>query len=427
MGSESVKKSSRIFKGWYVIILTMIMALCGGACTNGTYYNANIMVNEGLIDSTVPGMCSSIVSLCSVLFATGMGMFMRKKGMKVTAVFAFTVGIIAFLAMIFLPPMDIAVMAAYFGFGFCMSTVTKLVAPNIVNTWFEHNRALPMAIVIAGPAAVTIFSGIQGTLVTDYGWRAGWVWGLLFVIVGFVLAFICTNDDLSKIGEVRDGRAYREKHGLPIESVASTEAAKEKEVGAAQLLKTPTIWLFGGACLIRMGSFSGCQAYITLIILSRGFNAVEAAAAIASITMASTVGRLATPLVTKLLRLSNTGTNILAHLIMAAGCISIFFCNSLMSFAIATILIGFAYGLGFVSQTLALADLFPHFSFSSILGVFTTIVNCSFIFPTLVGFIGKALGENYSPIYFTLGFVNIALALLVFFIGRKKTPASAQG
>ena len=162
MEKQAAKKGG-VFKGWYIIIATMVMAMCGGACTNGTYYNVNIMVNEGLIDSTVPGMCSSIVSLCSVLFATVMGIFMKKKGLKITALFAFLVGAIAFLAMIFLPPMSVIVMLSYFGFGFCMSTVTKLVSPNIVNTWFEHNRALPMALVIAGPAAVTIFSGIQGS------------------------------------------------------------------------------------------------------------------------------------------------------------------------------------------------------------------------------------------------------------------------
>lgn len=419
-------KSTGIFKGWYIIVVAMIMSLCGGACTNGTYYNVNIMVDEGLIDSTVPGLCSSIVSLCSVLFATAMGIFMRKKGLKITALFAFTVGIIAFAAMIFLPPVGALVMLAYFGFGFCMSTVTKLVSPNIVNTWFQHNRALPMALVIAGPAAVTVFSGIQGKLVTDYGWRAGWIWGILFVIVGFICALFCARDDIHEIGEVRDGRAWREKHGYSMDDSGLDASAGEttQETKASALFRVPKFWLFGGSCLIRMGSFSGCQAYITLIILSRGFTKVEAAAAIASITMASTVGRLATPFVAKLFRLSNTGTNILAHLIMAAGCISIFFCNTLMSFTIATLLIGFAYGLGFVSQTLALADLFPKFSFSAILGVFTTIINCSFIFPTIVGFIGKALGENYSPIYFTLGFVNIALAVLVFLIRPKKAVAA---
>ena len=428
MENTGNQKRTGIFRGWYVIIFTMIMTLCGGACTNGTYYNVNVMVNDGLIDSTVPGMCSSIVSLCSVLFAAAMGVFMRKKGLKVTAILAFAAGMAAFLAMLLLPPMGIAVMLAYFGFGFCMSTVTKLVAPNIVNTWFDRNRALPMALVIAGPAAVTVFSGIQGSLVTQYGWRAGWAWGLLFVVVGFAMAFLCCRDDIHAIGEVRDGRAWREKHGIPLEDSQDTASGKQgtEEKDTSKLFKMPKFWAFGISCLVRMGSFAGCQVYITLIILSHGFTKVEAAAAIASITLASTVGRLATPLVTKVFRLSNTGANILAHIIMAAGCISIFFCESLLSFTIATILVGFAYGLGFVSQTLALADLFPDFNFSAILGVFTTIVNCSFVFPTLVGFLGKSLGGNYSPIYFVLGVVNVGLALLVLFIGRSKRTAATQ-
>lgn len=37
MEKQAAKKGG-VFKGWYIIIATMVMAMCGGACTNGTYY-----------------------------------------------------------------------------------------------------------------------------------------------------------------------------------------------------------------------------------------------------------------------------------------------------------------------------------------------------------------------------------------------------
>jgi len=81
-------------------------------------------------------------------------------------------------------------------------------------------------------------------------------------------------------------------------------------------------------------------------------------------------------------------------------------------------LIGFAYGVGYVAQTLVLSDLFPNAEYSTVFGTFTTIVNFSFLFPSIIGLLGAAIGD-YSPIYLVFGLINFAFALLLSLCKQK--------
>lgn len=425
-------KKPVIFRGWVVVIAASILAAFSGGTTNFSYFVVGNLSREGVISSTTPGFITSIVSLCSVLFATSVGALIKKKGHRFVMLIGFIMPILAYTALILLPTSDVLCIAAAFSFGFCLCCNSKMASPSLVHTWFQHNRAIPMTLVIATPSAITIFTGFQAKFMDAFGYTGGWGFILIMCVLALPIIAIFIRDDIRGVGEVRDGKWWREKRGLPMDDgdvakSAENGDAKDSEKGA--LRKNGRFWAFSICCLLRMGVFAGSSAYITIIILSKGFSRTEAAMALASLTLSSTVGRLTTPVVTKLFRFSNVFANVIAHLCMTAGCVLLVFGSNLTEFSIAIILMGYAYGLGFVSQTLALGDLFPQVAFTSALGLFTTVVNCSFIFPTLVGFIGKALGENYSPVYLVMGIINILAAVIVFFCRPKsvKIPsASAQ-
>ena len=326
----------------------------------------------------------------------------------------------------FAPVNDILWMVCTFVFGTTLVVTSKLGAPILVNTWFQYNKAIPMAIVIAAASAVTaFFSGLQSSCYTQYGRLGGY--GVIFAIcvVGIILALFFVRQDIHEMGEVRDGRAYRLRKKLSMDD--SDTAAANVTVDADSkrgLLRNGKFWFFSLACLMRMGVYAGSSAYVTFIILSRGFSSAQAAASIAFLAMSSTIGRLTTPVVTKVLRLSNTAANVLAHVMMFAAGLLIYFSSSLTLFSVAIILVGYAYGLGFVSQTLVLPDLFPQYDFNVEIGLFSTVIGCSFIFPSIYGYVGKLLGENYSPIYLVLGILNLALGIGVFLMRPKKRAAN---
>ncbi len=403
----------------------MVISLVSGGTTTLAYYVNGLMVNAGMIDSTVSGMCTSIVSICSVLFSAACGMLHKKLGSKKAIMLGFLVPVIGFALEGTLPASNLLMILAAFLYGFCLVCVSKLGTPVVVKKWFDKRAALPMALVIASASMSSFLTKPISSLVDKYSYRAGWYFIMLLCVGAIVITLLFIRTDVEECGEVPDSRAWREKHGIPLQDTTE-ETKKEFSTKSADILRSPAFWIIGVCALCRMGVYAGSNAYVTQIILNRGFTAAQAGMCLAFLTLSSTVGRLTTPVITKVLHISNNVANILAHVVMAASCALLVTSTDLRGFSIAIMLSGYAYGLGFVSQTLVLGDLFPEAEFSVVLGLFNTIVNCSFIFPILVGFIGKALGENYLPIYAVFGIINIAAVVIISFMLVKMKTAKKR-
>lgn len=390
----------------------MLISLVSGGTTTLAYYVNGLMVNEGLIDSTVSGMCTSIVSICSVLFSAGCGLMHKKLGNKKAIMLGFLVPIVGFALEGTLPASNILMMGAAFLYGFCLVCVSKLGTPVVVKKWFDRRAALPMALVIASASMSSFFTKPISSLVEKYSYRAGWYFIMALCVAALLITLLFIRTDIESFGEVPDSVAWREKHGIALQE--KKEEKKDAAAGGKEtFVKSGAFWLVGVCALCRMGVYAGSNAYITQIILSRGFTAAQAGLCMASLTLSSTVGRLLVPVVTKVLRISNQTVNMLAHVVSAVGCGVLVTSTSLSGFSAAIMLIGASYGLGIVSQTLAVGDLFPEADFASILGVFNMVVNCSFVFPIAIGFIGKAMGQNYFPVYTVLGIINAGAAVIL--------------
>lgn len=428
MGDFTANKKGKtgIFPGYYVVAAAMAISLISGGTTTLSYYVNGLMVNEGLIDSTVSGLATSIVSLCSVLFSGACGVMHKRLGNKKAIMVGFLVPIVAFAMLGTLPASNMLMIAGAFFYGFCLVTISKIGTPTVVRKWFDLRASVPTALVIASVSMCSIMTKPISALVERSSYRSGWYFIMATCVVGLIITLLFIRTDVEECGEVPDGRAWRERHGKPVEFSKAAEAKKDGQQNE-NVMKNARFWIFGICSLLRMGVYAGSSAYITLMILSRGFTRAEAGACLASLTLSSTVGRLLTPVITKVLRISNQLANMLAHVVMFAGCMLLVTSTELMGFSGSIMLIGFAYGLGFVSQTLTLGDMFPQMEFSSLLGVFNTVINCSFVFPMVIGFVGKLLGENYFPIYFVFGIVNICAAVVLFVTFKTKKQELTEG
>ena len=428
MSNSASEKRASFFPGYYVVHAAMLISLVSGGTTTLAYYVNGLMVNAGLIDSTVSGMCTSIVSICSVLFSATCGMMHRKLGNKKAIMIGFLVPIIGFALEGTLGASNYLMIGASFLYGFCLVCVSKLGTPVVVRKWFDRRAALPMALVIASASMSSFLTKPIANLVGKYSYRAGWYFIMGLCVLAFVITFFFIRSDVEECGEVPDSVAWRTKNHIPLheEKAEGTNADSGKD-GNAEAMKSAAFWIIGICSLCRMGVYAGSNAYVTQIILSRGFTAAEAGLCLASLTLSSTVGRLTTPVVKKVLRVSNQVTNVLGFVIMFVGCMLLVTSQSLGGFSFAIMCMGYAYGLGYVSQTLALGDMFPNADFASMLGLFNTVVNCSFVFPIAVGFIGKALGQNYLPIYTVFGFINIiAAGILVLMLLKNRAAAKLR-
>lgn len=426
MEKNTQNKSTGLFPGYYVVPAAMLISLVSGGTTTLSYYVNGLMISEGLIDSTVSGMATSIVSICSVLFSTMCGVMHKRLGNKKAIMLGFLVPIIGFALLGTLPASNMLMIAGSFLYGFCLVMVSKIGTPTVVRKWFDLRAAVPMALVIASASMSSFLTKPIASLVDNTSYRSGWYFIMGLCVLALVVTLFFIRTDVEACKEVVDGRDWREKHGYPVELEEKVDKKETAGKGDKGAMRSSRFWIFAMCSLFRMGVYAGSNAYITIMILSRGFTKAEAGVCLASLTLSSTVGRLTTPVVTKVLRISNQLANVLAHIVMFAGCMLLVTSTNLMGFSLAIMLIGYAYGLGFVSQTLTLGDMFPNSDFSTILGVFNTIINCSFVFPMAVGFVGKMLGEDYFPIYSAFGIIN-ACSAVVLFLAVKKKAVSAEG
>ena len=413
-----------IFPGWWAFIGGLLAVIFHGAISSIGGYILGAMVLDGDIGSTIPGYCSSIISLCSVLFAAPFGAFLQKRGHRWGLLMGEIAAIIGFAVLAFGPSNSALTIAMYFLLGFSVVAACKVGGPSLVNCWFQKRKELPMTLVIAAGSLGSIFSGIVASIVEKNGWRGGWVFMLGLTVVSAVCVILLVRDKVHGIGEVRDGKAWRLSHGIDLDDADVKKAVKgeagESSEGRWGMLKNPRFMLFSLACLFRMGAYAGSMGYVTLIIVSKGFTKEQAALAVGSVALASVVGRLSAPVWTKVLKLSGINVNRISNILMAIGALIIFGSSNLSLLSFAAMLIGFSYGMGYVSQTLTLSELFPEYDFTTVFGAFTTVVNVAFIFPTAVGVIGAALG-GYGEIYLAFAIVNIIFAVLFGFCKNKKS------
>ena len=421
---ENKTEKSRLFPGYLQVPVAVLSAMVSGGTTTLSYFVISIMVKEGLIDSTVSGTCVSLVAVASILFSAMVGVMYKKIGHKKSMIVGFTVPIISFIILATLPVSNMLCIACALLWGFCLVVVSKIGTPSLIRTWFDKRASLPMALIIAAASMSSFLTTPMGKIMTETSYKSGWIFIAALCVLAIIVVLLFVRDDVKEIGEVPDSVAWRKAHGLPLE-VEKKEVAGQEDKGAIKkvIFKNPKFWLFSICSLFRMGVYAGSNAYITLIILSRGISAEQAGIALASLTLSSTVGRLATPAIIKVLRLSNSQSNALAHVITFLGCMLLVFGQSLAVFSFAVMCIGFSYGLGFVSQTLTIGNLFPDIDFSTVLGFFNTVIGFNFVFPILVGYVGKMLGENYLPIYLVLGLINIAAAIILLVFARDKKKA----
>ena len=415
----------KIFPGWLAFIGGIAAVIFHGATSSTGGYILSAMVLQEGISSTVPGYCASLISLCSVLFAAPFGAFVAKKGHKMGLLAGELAALIGFGTLAFAPANGALTIFMYLFLGFSVVVACKVGGPSLVNHWFQKRKELPMTLVIAAGSLGSIFSGVAASVIAKGGWRSGWMFMMGLTVASAVFVILFVRDDVHGIGEVRDGKAWRIAHGIDLDDSEVKKDAKGGGKGKNfDLVKNPRFLLFSLACLFRMGSYSACIGYITLIIVSKGFTKEQAVLAVGSVALSSVVGRLTAPLWSKILKLSYINVNRVANILMALGAFIIFFSANLTFLSFAAMLIGFSYGMGYVSQTLTLSELFPQYEFTASFSAFTTVVNLSFIFPTVVGLIGAAVG-GYSEIYLAFAILNVVFALLYGFCKDKDAAVEA--
>lgn len=420
----NVKQYPSVYYGWFAIFGGMVAVLAHGATFTVGNYALTSMVTEGAVSATIPGYCNSLMNLCSILFAAPVCGMMQKIGHRTTLLLGTALSLSAFIVLMLGFANDLLVLALYLPVGFGFVTGCKVGSPHLVSSWFKERQSIPMTLMIGAAPLSAFFVTMGASHIAQSDWRAGWQIMVSLCIAAGIAEWLLVRDDVKAKGEVIDGRYWREKHGLPTNLPAPLEKESSSRREVAALLKDAKFMLFNAGALLRMGAYYCCSGYISLLIISKGYVQEESVTAVMALTIGSLFGSFTAPVWEKL-HASSFKQNILANLLMALGTFLLFKGDSLLFLNAATFILGYSYGLGRVSQTLVLTEVFGQFDFTSAFSLHTSIINLCFIFPALFGLIASKW-QDYGIQFLLLSVLNLSFVFVFLYIGKNHIGKRAK-
>ncbi len=300
-----------------------------------------------------------------------------------------------------------------------MSAAYITASPTVVK-WFIQKRGLAVGVAQAGLGiGIMAIPPACGALIAAFGWRQACIilGAAVFVVIFAMALFLVERPE--KVGLKPDGRNY------PPQIVLGAAAPLEGEISysSAEAIRTRSFWILIALFFCTWLFVFLPLVHMVIFAIDIGLGQKAAFAALGALGAASTIGRLATGLLSDRIGRKpalglNIGLQIFAWFwIMGTG-------TSWMLFCFAAIF-GFSYGGISALFPAIVGDYFGRLRAASVIGAaFTFSGWASAIGPLLAGYIYDST-RSYQ-LSFVLGAVTNILALMLLFIShppRQKTAA----
>lgn len=306
----------------------------------------------------------------------------------------------------------------YLGIGFVMAlgvTLQTLVPGSTVLTnWFLRRRALAMGLFLSmgGLGGFAASMGFGYFVKATGDWRAVFLIMICTALLASVIAYLFVHDRPSDVGQFQDGVDA----SLPAE--AQGLSAKKPVVETTtyswtmrEALRTRAFWVILCAFTAAlMGYYIGISQAPIYLELDRGLDPLVAKGALAAVLLISTLGRLSGGLL---------GDRFQPRYLLAAGLVMVLSGMVLLNYTSAVwqvyafaILLGFGYGLAYLSLPTLMANYFGGNDYARILGATYFIsIPLSAMAPILAGYTFD-LVHSYTTVF--LGFSLLAAAPVAF-------------
>ena len=269
----TLKRRTRIFYGWWIVIFTTLQAAIEG----GTF-------NEGFVFYFLPISRDLNLSRTAMSFAIGMkqltGVVQGPVGHLIDRIGAreviFAGGFLAGLGFVMLHFTH-----SYLGFLLVFTGLISLgfkgffslPAMTVVNSWFIRRRGLAMSIVFTGSAAGgVVIAPLVGVAVFNLGWRtSALISGIVVWLVVLPLALLLRPSPES-MGLLPDGdRADQpdlstEAHGTSVSHASPIGV----DFSAQEALRTPSFWLLTLAQCLRNAGHVAIIVHLVPIMVWSG-------------------------------------------------------------------------------------------------------------------------------------------------------------
>ncbi len=234
-------------------------------------------------------------------------------------------------ALLSLAPPNIAAFVAIYALsGLLASGQAPLPYAKAISGWFETSRGLALGIAMAGVGiGIAVMPQVAELLVNAFGWREAYaLLGLITWLVAFPAVLFLVKDPAPD-GEVAGGVDGRVE---PSQDVSSVMRAKE-------------FWLILIASFLVVTAVNGISTHLVALLMDRGMPAATAAPLLATVGLATIVGRLVSGYLLDRIFAPNVAAAIFLLLVGIVG-IAILFGGSVAPIYVhvAAICIGFSLG-----------------------------------------------------------------------------------
>lgn len=245
MTPESSPRQDK-FHGWFS--LAGVMTAYGGICGTITYaYGVFLpaMSEEfGWSRSSLSGPYTLFVIIGGMLGPLA-GFSIARFGARRNIIFCNIFAALGLLGMS--QASELWHVYLFFGFmaGVAIAFAEYLPVTTIINNWFIRRRSFAMGMLFtSGGLAGFVFPPLISWLITDAGWRLGWLFlAVIHLLLTVILAGILIKDEPGELGQVPDGtkkNVWLDKFAF-LSSKPVYSAPVDWTLGEA--LRTPALWL----------------------------------------------------------------------------------------------------------------------------------------------------------------------------------------
>ena len=271
---------SRIFYGWRMIGLVSAIRVVGGGLHQYGFTVFFLPISQDLrLSRAATSLAFSLSRAQGAIEAPFVGYLIDRFGPRpIIVVAAFLAGI-GYILLSWVESYTsflivyLAVISLAFIAGFVHSPMV------VANSWFIRHRARAMTVVSAAvPVGGALISPLLAVGVHSLGWRwAAFLSGCLFLAVCLPLSFQVRRSPES-MGLLPDGEVPRENAGgaPPIDAKNSTEPG-ERNLTAAQAMKTAIFWLLVVSMTARVAAYSTVSVHFVPLMVWQGLAQEEAA------------------------------------------------------------------------------------------------------------------------------------------------------
>ncbi|MSP42195.1 MAG: MFS transporter [Alphaproteobacteria bacterium] len=301
----------------------------------------------------------------------------------------------------------------YVGIGFFMAlgiTLQTLVPGSTVLTnWFLRRRALAMGLFLSmGGLGGFVASMAFGYFVKVTGdWRGVFLIMICTALLASLVAYLFVHNQPGDVGQFQDGVDA----SLPPETQGLKPKKSNIETSVypwtmREAIRTRAYWVIVGAFTVAlMGYYIGISQAPIYLELDRGMDPLIAKSALAAVLLISTLGRFSGGLL---------GDHFQPRYLLTAGLVMVLIGMVLLNYSDAiwqvyafAILLGFGYGLAYLSLPTLMANYFGGNDYARILGaVYFVSIPLGALAPVLAGYTFD-LVHSYTAVF--LGFAALAV------------------